>query len=398
MNPYAARPPRRGFLLALAASILLHAATVAFSPERLGHERPALATPTPIEVRLTQAPKPAVVAPAMRPVAIMAPRGPSQRSATAPVATPDPAAPGTGNAPATVQPAAPAPNSSSDATATAQPAAPALNSLGEAPATAQPAAPAPNFPNEAAPPLQTASGPPAAETAAVTGSASAKADAPAGSIRFPRSGRVEYALSIGSPPTPVGRATYAWEASERAYRLSLTAQTTGLVGLFRRLRIEQVSQGRITPDGLRPDDFQLDRGPNARNEFARFDWNAGRLTYGYPDAQQTGELTPGAQDVLSLILQFAFVPIVDGQRDVLLTTGRRLYVQSYRLVAEDLIETPSGAFRAWHLQRVRSGDGADGYDMWLATDRPFLPIRIRWTDRNGRVTDATADTIRLAQD
>jgi len=232
----------------------------------------------------------------------------------------------------------------------------------------------------------------------VTGTANAKAEPPAGSIRFPRSGRIEYALSIGSPPAPVGRATYVWEASERAYRLSLTAQTTGLVGLLRRLRIEQVSQGRITPEGLRPDEFQLDRGPNARNEFARFDWNAGKLTFGYPDAHQTGELAPGAQDVLSLILQFAFVPIVEGQRDVLLTTGRRLYVQSYRLVAEDLIETPSGAFRAWHLQRVRSGDGADGYDMWLATDRPFLPIRIRWTDRNGRVTDATADTIRLAQD
>jgi len=51
-----------------------------------------------------------------------------------------------------------------------------------------------------------------------------------------------------------------------------------------------------------------------------------------------------------------------------------------------------------HLRRVRTQADDDGYDMWLASDRPFLPIRIRWTDRDGRITDATVDTIRLAQD
>jgi hypothetical protein len=226
----------------------------------------------------------------------------------------------------------------------------------------------------------------------------ADAEPPPGSIRFPRSGRIEYAVTVGTPPTLIGRATYAWEASETAYRLSLAAETTGLVGLIRRVRIVQMSEGRITPDGLRPDAFTMDRGPGARNEFARFDWTAKQLTFGYPDAVQTAALAAGAQDTLSLILQFAFVPIVEGERQVVLTTGRKLYVQSYERVAEDVIETPAGAWRAWHLRRVRQQADDEGYDMWLATDRPFLPVRIRWTDRKGRVTSATVDTVRLSPD
>lgn len=234
--------------------------------------------------------------------------------------------------------------------------------------------------------------------AAVPASSTAQAGAAPGTVRFPRSGRLEYAVTIGDPPAPVGRATYAWEASDESYRLSLSAETTGLVGLLRRVRVVQTSEGRITAEGLRPDAFAMDRGPKARNEFARFDWPAKQLTFGYPDAVQTAALGAGAQDTLSLILQFAFVPIEQGRRDVLLTTGRKVYVQTYERVAEELIETPAGGWRAWHLRRVRAQPGDEGYDMWLATDRPYLPVRIRWTDRNGRVTSANLDTVRLARD
>ncbi|MBC7778570.1 MAG: DUF3108 domain-containing protein, partial [Proteobacteria bacterium] len=223
-------------------------------------------------------------------------------------------------------------------------------------------------------------------------------EAPPGTIRFPRHGRLEYAVTIGEPPTPIGRAVYAWEASESAYWLTLSAQTTGLVGLLRRVRVTQLSQGRITPDGLRPDAFQMDRGANARNEFARFDWAAKQLTFGYPDATQTATLVNGAQDTLSLILQFAFVPIAEGRRELQLTTGRRLSLQSYERVTDDLIDTPGGAWRAWHLRRVRTQPDDEGYDIWLAVDRPFLPVRIRWTDRNGRVTSANVDTVHVAND
>jgi len=402
VNLGTARSPRRGFLWALAASLLLHALTLsvatlrprsaappaiqgALAPMAVTLLPPAGSTPSPLQ---PPAPAPRAFAPPPRPVA-PPPEGVDGR-ATARATTPAMARAAQAPSPATP---------SADASS-AQAAPDAPDSSGSA---APADAPAPPRPADATAADATAAGtaPAATRADAADGQppgAGSDAAPPVGSIRFPRSGRLEYAVTIGTPPTPVGRATYAWEASEAAYRLSLSAETTGLVGLLRRVRVVQTSEGRITPEGLRPDAFAMDRGPNARNEFARFDWAAKQLTFGYPDAVQTAALGPGAQDTLSLILQFAFVPIGDGRRDVLLTTGRKLYVQSYERVAEEVIETPAGNWRAWHLRRVRAQAGDEGYDMWLATDRPFLPVRIRWTDRNGRVTSATLDTVRLARD
>ncbi len=406
MNPETARSPRRGFVWALLASLLLHALTLSVATLRPGSAPEAASAGTLPLVAVTLLP------PAASPVPAPAPLQP-------PAATPRPAA-------APTRPPLPAPARPDDAVAvpaSARPPAPgaaaplaatsAAPQVGAQPDDGMPGAggvsadpialAAPAEPPKPLPPVAAAADASQAGSGAdaqVAESATAGRDAvpPPGSIRFPRSGRLEYGVTIGTPPTPVGRATYAWEASEATYRLSLSAETTGLVGLLRRVRVVQTSEGRITPDGLRPDAFAMDRGRNARNEFARFDWTAKQLTFGYPDATQTAALGAGAQDTLSLILQFAFVPIGDGPRDVLLTTGRKLYVQTYERVGEEVIETPAGSWRASHLRRVRAQAGDEGYDMWLATDRPFLPVRIRWTDRNGRVTSATLDTVRLARD
>jgi len=405
VNRLSARAPRRGFVWALAASLALHGVLLALAPAHLARP-PAAVDPAPlIEVRLASPPETAP-APAP-PVAVVAPR--AARAIPPAAAAPPPADPPPATfampptAPVEAPPAeAPTAEATTVEAATVEAATVEAGTVEAATAESITAGQPPAAESAAAPGLEqttAAADPPplAPETAIGTAPAEA-ADPPPGSVTFPRNGRLEYAVTFGEPPSPIGRAVYVWEASETAYHLSLTAQTTGLVGLLRRVRVEQVSHGRITPQGLRPEAFTMDRGPNARNEFARFDWAAKQLTFGYPDAIQTGTLAEGAQDVLSLILQFAFVPIVDGRRDVLLTTGRRLYVQSYERVGEEVVETVSGAWRAWHLRRVRARPTDEGYDMWLAIDRPYLPVRIRWTDRNGRTMSATVDTIRLARD
>lgn len=366
----AGRSPRRGLVWALAASLTLHVFTLSLQPLRMGAPTPEPAVPLPQQLAVQLLPPAAAVqgSPALLP--------PPREAAAGRVPPPDagpspPPAPALGTRAGSVDAAPPAPNAGSAADAP-------LARPGDS------AAPAPSAA--------------AAEAGGTTGPSAGEASPPRGSIRFPRSGRLDYAVSIGDPPTQIGRAIYTWEASDETYRLSLSAETTGLVGLVRRVRVVQTSEGRITPEGLQPDAFAMDRGPKARNEFARFDWPAKQVTFGYPDALQTAALYAGAQDTLSLILQFAFVPIEQGRRDVLLTTGRKVYVQAYERVAEEVIETPAGGWRTWHLRRVRAQPGDEGYDMWLSTDRPYLPVRIRWTDRNGRTTNATLDTVRLAQD
>jgi hypothetical protein len=392
----AGRPPRRGLVWALAASVALHVSTLVVGPARLGEPAVPPIDPLPdrIAVRLLPPPAAAPATARARPSPPLvgrdgpAPDAPPSSGAAMRAGPPPLPAPPLG-------PVAPVAPVATDGATDAQAAG-----IGASAGAARDGNAVPD-------PAQGPQGPPATPPVAAAAPpepAVAKADEEkpegpaAGTVRFPRSGRLDYAVTIGDPPAPVGRASYAWEATDSAYRLSLTAETTGLVGLLRRVRVVQTSEGRITAVGLRPDAFTMDRGPNARNEFARFDWTARQLTFGYPDAVQVAALADGTQDTLSLILQFAFVPIEQGRREVPLTTGRRLYVQAYERVAEEVVETPAGAWRAWHLRRVRAQPGAEGYDMWLSSDRPYLPVRIRWTDRNGRVTSATLDTVRIARD
>lgn len=387
----AGRPPRRGLVWALAASVALHVSTLVVGPARLGE--PAVPRLDPLSdrvaVRLLPPPAAAPAAASARPSP-----APARQAGPAPEAPPSSSAARAtvlaGPPPLPVPPLAPVAPVATDGATDAQAAG-----IGAGAARDGNAVPDPAQGSPAAPPVAAA---PPPELAVAKAGEEKPAGSAAGTVRFPRSGRLDYAVTIGDPPAPVGRATYAWEATDSAYRLSLTAETTGLVGLLRRVRVVQTSEGRITAAGLRPDAFAMDRGPNARNEFARFDWTARQLTFGYPDAVQVAALADGTQDTLSLILQFAFVPIEQGRREVPLTTGRRLYVQAYERVAEEVLETPAGAWRAWHLRRVRAQPGAEGYDMWLSSDRPYLPVRIRWTDRNGRVTSATLDTVRIARD
>jgi len=221
----------------------------------------------------------------------------------------------------------------------------------------------------------------------------ATAIAPDALAVLPRSGRLGYAITTGSPPIPVGRAVYAWQAGEGRYRLELIARTTGLAGLLRPAEARQRSAGRLDEHGLRPERFTLDRGDGRPTETADFDWERMHIRYGRAGALQVSSLAPGTQDTLSLMLHLAFVPPGEDVRTLPLATGRTLRSQAYSAGATHPIETPAGSFRALHLRRVPLAGSEEGYDLWLAEDRPWLPVRIRWTERGGRVTDAVLDTI-----
>lgn len=212
---------------------------------------------------------------------------------------------------------------------------------------------------------------------------------------LPARGRLDYSISTGSPAMPVGRATYLWQAGEGRYRLELAARTSGLVGLFRPAEARQWSEGELDQQGLRPLRFHLDRGDGRAPETATFDWSRRRIAFGRTGEQKDAPLAAGTQDALSLMLHLAFAPPTEGRRELWLVTGRSLHLQAYAAAGAQALETPAGSFRVVHLRRETAGDDAEGYDLWLAEDRPWLPVRIRWTDRRGRITEAVLDTFDL---
>lgn len=203
----------------------------------------------------------------------------------------------------------------------------------------------------------------------------------------PRKGRIEYAILYGSGDgLPVGRAVQSWEMQDGHYVLASDAETTGLVDVFVPQRLRYVSQGRITPEGLRPDAFLITRTRRGKTEAARarFDWTNGQILYGYARERKVAALTAGAQDLMSLVYHyhFALAPPKPGRLRVPVTSGKGYEAYEVEIFPEEVIDTPIGQFWAVPMKQL-ARPGKEHFEMWLAVQYHYLPVRIRHYDRKG---------------
>jgi len=217
---------------------------------------------------------------------------------------------------------------------------------------------------------------------------------------LPRRGRITYTLSYGEAAHNVGRVVQSWEASDGTYTLASDAETTGIVEFFRPQRLRYMSQGKITAQGLRPDSFLMSRTRRGQTEAARarFDWSALNLVYGNAREEKSAALPAGAQDVMSFIYQLALVPPSPGSYQLPITTGFRFETYEIEVRSEERIETPIGALRALPV-RQKPTPGEESIEVWLASEYRYLPVRIRYFDREGNASgEQMVSEIRLSEE
>ncbi len=195
--------------------------------------------------------------------------------------------------------------------------------------------------------------------------------------RQPADGVIRYDVIRGNQGFIIGRAEQRWHFSaDGEYRLRSVTETSGLVALFKRLRVEYVSEGRLTANGLQPLRFTAIKNGQA-GEMAQFDWALGQLQWSAaPDGVP---LLPGSQDVLSLNYQLAYLPKPEEGSQLAVFTGRKYERYAIDALGEEMLETPAGRFRTLHL-RVMTETVTE---LWLARDQHLLPVKIRFTDKKG---------------
>lgn len=177
------------------------------------------------------------------------------------------------------------------------------------------------------------------------------------------------------------------------YMLSSTAEAKGLLSLALS-DLNQKSEGRITPQGLKPDSFVYQYGKNAKKaQKARFDWAGKSLSMEVGDSKQTVALEEGTQDLLSFLYQFMFTPPLE-QFQLSVTTGKKIKTYHYVFEGEEEISTKLGNLRTLHIAKS-SGKGEEKAEIWLAEDYHYLPVKIRKTDTDGKVVQSTINTIKI---
>ena len=189
-----------------------------------------------------------------------------------------------------------------------------------------------------------------------------------------------------------GEQTLLWVSDGTHYTVTSVAAATGLAGVFYRGRFAQTSSGRVTPQGLQPEEFWDQRGD--RRSSARFDAASSRYTLtpanGAPRHFDTAGQDP--QDALSLFFQFALTaPPTETELGYTVFNGRKLRDYVYTVHGEAMLETGLGSLRTLHLVRQRDGDGR--FEIWLAIDRHYLPVRVLSSDDKGNEVELRVRSI-----
>jgi len=233
------------------------------------------------------------------------------------------------------------------------------------------------------PEVATATAAPAAD-ALSTGDAAATAPTPPELMRtLPRQGQIKYVLYYGGAGWIVGSTLQTWNIDHNHFRFISRSESGGLAWLFSRQHLNYESEGEITPDGLRPARFTVERRRSGANEQATadFDWSAMAITL--DTLLRTVALPVNAQDIVSFMYQLGLTALQPGRLELPVTNGWKLEHYQIEIGAEETIDTPLGKLKAIPVRQIPQ-PGKESIELWLATEYRMLPARIRFFDRDGR--------------
>lgn len=218
------------------------------------------------------------------------------------------------------------------------------------------------------------------------------APAPRPDARLPAQGRIRFAVFKGEQDMEVGQSIHQWQIVDGRYHLQGTTETTGLAALFKPVRVSYESRGKIGPVGLMPEIFLSKKNGRETEDRADFDWSGNSLTLS-KDGRRL-DLPPGAQDFISFYYQFGYLPTLGNQLDVAVATGRKLDLLHFTLKGEETLQLAFGPVPTLHF--VAAGETVT--EVWLATDRLLLPVKIRHIDKKGERFDQVATELAVGPD
>ena len=166
------------------------------------------------------------------------------------------------------------------------------------------------------------------------------------------------------------------------YRIESTTKGLGIYALFG-VR-QMISEGDVTPAGLKPKHFELHQGDNKNKSlFADFDWVNNKLTMQVKGENITEPLTAGTQDLASYAYQFMYKPPIDAQVVINLSTGKKLNQYLYNKGDDNqVVAVGQKNYTAITLSTAQSNNG-EKKQIWLAKDQFYLPVKYQIIDDKG---------------
>ena len=212
---------------------------------------------------------------------------------------------------------------------------------------------------------------------------------------LPRRIDLVYKAFLGTQGFLVGEAVYRFEHAGGEYHIVTIGEAKGLAALFLRGQGKLESRGLITPTGLRPYEFAVERSTNERRERAVFDWETGVVTL---SDERTEPIEASTYDPMSLMWQAYFTPPDADVAEITVATTRRVGRHTLTREGEETIAWAQGDIVTERWRRM-SEDGNTETTVWLAPSLRYVPVKMRvvtnYKSLLGATLEAKLDSIRV---
>jgi hypothetical protein len=176
------------------------------------------------------------------------------------------------------------------------------------------------------------------------------------------------------------------EHDGKRFSLSSEGRGKGIGALLYHGTARRWCSGEVTSAGLRPLEYREQRGDKPFN-IARFDWGKMMLTQEHDGKSETTKIIAPLQDRLSFVYNFAFQspPDLKPGRDIKITVtdGRGLTRFHYKVAGNELLKTPAGEFDTVRLVKQRENKEDKETEIWFASGRDYLPVRVLVVEKDG---------------
>ena len=177
-----------------------------------------------------------------------------------------------------------------------------------------------------------------------------------------------------------------------SYRIASEAKGRGIVAVLYRGAIRRAVRGAVTAQGLRPAEFEDQRGERPLSR-AVFDWERRTVTRTHDGRTEVDALPADASDRLSFFYQFAFVPLPATDLRVTAVDGKGASRFHFLPGIREKLATPLGELDTVRLVKEKEGPGDKGTEVWLAPAFHNLPVRVLVTESNGDRADQIVSRI-----
>lgn len=215
-------------------------------------------------------------------------------------------------------------------------------------------------------------------------------------IDFPPSAELKYDVqkTAKNDEALYGHGTIRWQTDGRNYSID------GDAGVLFFTVLTFKSAGQIDKDGIAPDLYQEKRFRKPETN-THFDASHNLIHFSY-----TGKSWPRVgieQDRISVIWQLAGLGRGGSTRfaagseiDLLVAGTRKVSMWRMQVVGQDQIVINGETLSAWHITRIPKKNAQEQkLDLWLAPEKNWYPVRLRYTEDNGDYLDMTLSKLNI---